>query len=390
MDETPRQRTARLVQAADRRIAEILNNYEGAKQTPQQQRAAEAESRGDLIESLVAGGVSAENVAAFQRDLDEIALIAAGTSSIPEDVKDEIIHWTFHHFALGQIIHITSETSRHWREATVRDEGKVVLFSDYGKAAEFGRFEQIVQIPNEDEDCVDEDMVAAIITQSGKTVQSGYASGTGIFENVLVVPDVILRGVNDEAPPGRFFSGRLIKRSSNSWLTSNILWSPAPEGKVWCDHPFLKNGPQYFTDFQHFCVKRTIEFGVNDQLDCAVAYRMYEGSMYGAMQYWCPVKRKFMTEGEMRREQNWFHNGNGSVQQQYFYSQNEMLDKHGGSASLPRSFDLHTLAASILTAASSANDELIITQVRSASQAIDHKFKEAEEQGKVMDLTQGA
>ncbi len=76
--------------------------------------------------------------------------------------------------------------------------------------------------------------------------------------------------------------------------------------------------------------------------------------MYGAMQYWCPVKRKFMTDGEMRRQEHWFHNGVGSAQQRYFYSQNEMLEKYGGSASLPRGFDQHTLAASILSAASSA------------------------------------
>jgi hypothetical protein len=53
--------------------------------------------------------------------------------------------------------------------------------------------------------------------------------------------------------------------------------------------------------------------------------------MYGAMQFWCPVKIKFMTEGKMRRQEHWFHNGNGSAQQRYFNSQNEMLDKYGGA-----------------------------------------------------------
>jgi hypothetical protein len=146
----------------------------------------------------------------------------------------------------------------------VTDVDKIVFLSNSGEAAEFGRILQIEQIPNEDEDCVDEE--ATIFTQSSKMVQSGYASGTGIFEILLVVPDVILQGVNDEAPPGRFFSGRLIKRSSSSW------WSLAPEGKVRCDHSFLKNGSQQSTDFQHFCVKRTIDFGVNDPvgLCCSV------------------------------------------------------------------------------------------------------------------------
>jgi hypothetical protein len=91
--------------------------------------------------------------------------------------------------------------------------------------------------------------------------------------------------------------------------------------------------------------------------------------MQGAMKYWCPVKRKFMTEGEMLRREHWFHNGDGSAQQRYFYIQNEMLDKYGGSASLPCGFD----AASILTAAISANDEPIITQGdRLTTRSIDH------------------
>jgi hypothetical protein len=162
---------------------------------------------------------------------------------------------------LGQI-HITSETSRHWREATVRDEGDIVLYSDYG-GAEFGEFDEVEQIKIDD--CVEQ--VATIFTQSGKMVQSSYAGDTGIFENVWVVPDGILQGVDDEAPPGRFFSGRSIKRSSSS------CWSPAPEGNVCCDHPFLGNGPQYFTGFQHYVAKRMINVGVKyDQLDCVAEY----------------------------------------------------------------------------------------------------------------------
>jgi hypothetical protein len=42
-------------------------------------------------------------------------------------------------------------------------------------------------------------------------------------------------------------------------------------------------------------------------------YRMWEGSMHGAMKYWCPVKRKFTTEGEMLRQEHWFPNGDGSA-----------------------------------------------------------------------------
>jgi copper homeostasis protein CutC len=84
MDGTPAQRTARLVKAADRRIAKILDKYESSKQTPQQHRTAEAEARGGLIETMVAGGATAKNVAAFQRDLGTVALLMASTSSISE------------------------------------------------------------------------------------------------------------------------------------------------------------------------------------------------------------------------------------------------------------------------------------------------------------------
>jgi hypothetical protein len=379
MDETPAQRNDRLVQCANRRIAEIREGNEHAKKTPPQHRAQEDEARTSLLANMQArDGVSAETFAAFRRDLDSVAAIMENAGPIPDGDEDEIIEWTFEHSAFGRI-HITSETRRHWRLATVRDEGDIILFSDYEQADEFGEFDYIAAIPDE-EFKVHE--VAVVVTQSGKRVHTGFAGDTRIFENIWVVPDVILQGVKDEPPPGRFFSGRSIKGlPSSSWC-----WSPAPEGKVWYDHPFLKNGPQYFTDFQYFLAKRSIDLGAgaNDQLNCVAVYQMWQGSMYGAMQYWCPVKRKFMTEGEMLRQEHWFHHGDGSAQQRYFYSQNEILDMYGGSASLPRSFDA---SGSIPTAASITNDEPIITQVRSVNQAIDHKFKEAEQQGKVVNLT---
>jgi hypothetical protein len=389
MDETPAQRTVRLVQCADRRIAEIRDGYEHAKKTPQQHRAQEAEDHASLLADTEANGASAEALAALQKDLNKLAAIMANTSSSPDGAgEDKIIQWTFQHSALGQI-HITSEASRHWRFATVRDAGDIVLFSEnYGRTNEFGELDDIDEIPDEEfEDCTEK--VAIVVTQSGKILQSGFAGHTGIFEDVWVVPGVILQGVKDESPPGRFFSGRSIKA-----LPSSSSWSPAPEGKVWYDHPFLNNGSQYFTDFEYFFVKRNIDLGAceNDVLNGRGVYKMWQGSMHGAMQYWCPVKRKFMTEGEMLRQEHWFHNGDGSAQQRYFYSQNEMLDKYGGSASLPRSFDASislpgSFDSSIPTAASSINDEPIITQVRSVNQAIDHKFKEAEQQGKVVNLS---
>jgi hypothetical protein len=49
-----------------------------------------------------------------------------------------------------------------------------------------------------------------------------------------------------------------------------------------------------------------------------------------------------MTEAQrMLRQEHWFHNGNGSAHQRYYYGQNEMLAKYGGLASLPRDFEEH-------------------------------------------------
>ena len=37
------------------------------------------------------------------------------------------------------------------------------------------------------------------------------------------------------------------------------------------------------------------------------------------------------------RQEDWFHNGDGSAQQRYFYNQYEMLDMHGGLECIPMS-----------------------------------------------------
>jgi hypothetical protein len=154
-------------------------------------------------------------------------------------------------------------------------------------------------------------------------------SESRISRNSILLFFLSKQGCKDEAPPGKFFSGRSIKGSSS--------WSPAPKGKVWYDHPFLKNGAQYFTDYQYYCVKRGIDFGAHVyDVNPEETYRRWEESMHGAMQYRCPVKKHFMTEAQMLRQEHWFHNGNGSAQQRYFYGQNEMLAKYGGLASLPQ------------------------------------------------------
>jgi len=46
---------------------------------------------------------------------------------------------------------------------------------------------------------------------------------------------------------------------------------------------------------------------------------------YGSLEYWCPVLHRFISDGERLRQEHWFHNGDGSANQRYFYNQLEML-----------------------------------------------------------------
>ena len=63
------------------------------------------------------------------------------------------------------------------------------------------------------------------------------------FDELLVVPDEVLKGVRNESAPGSFFSGQPKSRNINQW-------NPAPEGKVWFKHPFIKE-PTGFTKVGH-------------------------------------------------------------------------------------------------------------------------------------------
>lgn len=76
-------------------------------------------------------GYTGKRLADISIQADEIAAKLA-RAMIPGGGEDAIIQWTFQHGAVGQV-HITSEASRHWRKATVRDVGNIVLFFDGGK-----------------------------------------------------------------------------------------------------------------------------------------------------------------------------------------------------------------------------------------------------------------
>jgi hypothetical protein len=65
IDETPTQRTARLIEAADRLIAEIMDSYEHAKATAEQYRAAKVEYRAKLLASIVKRGYTGKRLKMF-------------------------------------------------------------------------------------------------------------------------------------------------------------------------------------------------------------------------------------------------------------------------------------------------------------------------------------
>jgi hypothetical protein len=98
----------------------------------------------------------------------------------------------------------------------------------------------------------------------------------------------------------------------------------SPEGMVWYDHPFFTGNQKYFTDWEYFFAKQQVlEFGFDFDLNSK--YELWLTS--GKLEFWCPVLKKFMQEGKMLCQEHWFHNGDDpSAQQQYYYTQNEMLD----------------------------------------------------------------
>lgn len=73
---------------------------------------------------------------------------------------------------------------------------------------------------------------------------------------------------------------------------TNNRWTPAPEGMIWFDHPFLVDGrPRHLTDQQFFLVKRGVEFGLSN---ADFEHRMFEENFQ--YKYWCPVLKKSLNE----------------------------------------------------------------------------------------------
>ena len=304
----------------NKRLKEIRECYERSKYTPQQRRDERKKSGNSLIEMIRGNGADEATIAWMAQS---IAAVDAMAAKVPdEDPRDKIVKQTFDYNDGNpntpiQKITITSEGSRHWRKATVQDAGSIVYLPRDNK---FGEFDDTGY--ETDEEFPDVKQTTAIVYTFSGERETPWADDDK-FDDLLVVPDEVLQGVRNDAPPGRFFSGQQSKSGNE--------WNPAPEGKVWFQHPFLKepNG-MYLDDCSYYSVKRQIECpGLHPEI---IEKQWRE---FGELAFWCPVLQRFITDGERYRLQHWFHNGDGSAQQRYYYDQNEMLDLHGGLDKLP-------------------------------------------------------
>lgn len=203
-----------------RRIKEIERAYAETKKTKEQQRM-EGESSGEQMLADMEAKVDREtveraNYEMFKKDLE--AVDAAIDSVSDEEDEERIVHSTL---TLDPPLNFTSETWRHWRKATIKDVGKIVFCDfQYGDNPAFGELDDLEDVEDEFSE------VQPIIYKEDGTISNGTYAMAGIFENVLIVPESILQGVTNEAPPGKHFSGQSLANSDT--------WSPAPDGMVWC------------------------------------------------------------------------------------------------------------------------------------------------------------
>lgn len=350
----------------NKRLMEIRENYEHYKKTPQQRNDDMKQGRKELLEHMRRNGANEAAIAMFARDLAAVDAVVANAPE--EDPRDKIVSETFNYndgnpCTAPQKITITSEGSRHWRKATIQDTGSIVYIPMENK---FGEFDDTGY--ETDEEFPEETHTTAIVYKfSGGQETFGYADDDK-FDELLVVPDEILKGVRNESAPGSFFSGQS-SRNVNQW-------NPAPEGKVWFKHPFLKkpNG-MYLNDCDYYCVKTLI--GCPGMRPEIVEKSWRERGLFA---YWCPVMQRFITDGERYRLQHWFHNGNGTAQERYYYDQNEMLDMHGGLDKLPTNISSNST--------NDDDDSVCFMGVMKAEEVIANRRKRAEANGEVVEIDQ--
>jgi len=347
----------------NRRLNEIRENYEQYKKTPQQRDDEMKQSGKEMLETMRRNGANESDIAMMASCF--ASADAAIANAPQEDPRDKIVSETFNYNDGNpstplQKITISSKGSRHWREATVHDTGSIVYIPMENKFGEF------------DDTGYESDEFGKHTTAIVYKFSGGLETGFGYafddkFEDLLVVPDEVLKGVRNESAPGSFFSG---PNSRNGW-------NPAPEGKVWFKHPFIKEPKgMYLNDCQYYCVKQLI--GCPGMRREIVEKKWRER---GQLAYWCPVLNRFITDGERYRLQHWFHNGNGTAQERYYYNQNEMLDMHGGLGKLPTQI-------SSSSKKDDDDDSVCFMGAIKAEEVIARKRKKAEANGEVIEIDQ--
>ncbi|KAL7535129.1 hypothetical protein ACHAWF_005068 [Thalassiosira exigua] len=341
-----------VLQSMNKRLTDIRLDYEDHLKTPQQRRE---EDNGSIEQLLRKCPGLAQYGSVFQslQPTDE-----------DEDPRGKIFSVTFDYNNGKEIkpVTITSESHRHWRQATIHDVGSIVFLCNSMESdskLKFGEFEDIDDEP--DEEFPDEQHTVAQVMTFGGTMETEWAQ-YGKFEDLLVVPEEILSG-KAEAPPGKFFSG--ISKSGNNW-------SPAPTGQTWMEHPFLTNpSGMYLNDAAaYFTAKRIHACGMKKHI------MLKSWLEIGQFAYWDPVFERFITEPERLKLEHWFHNGDGTPSQRYFYTQREMLDKHGGMSALPTAVDRRGNA-----------EEVSVVNEVSVEEAVSRRVMEAAARGEVIDLS---
>jgi len=347
----------------NKRLAEIREAYECHKMTPRQEQEKQEEARRGLINGMRSSGVSESMIALFEGDL-RAADSYSKVGDVPnDDPRDKIVTKTFaYNNGRGIVAYVTisSEGSRHWRNATIHDSGSIVYLLE---GNEFGEFDDTGY--ETDEEFPDTKHSTAIVCTFSGNRESPWAID-GRFEQLLMVPEEVLQGVKNEAPPGKLFSGKSLTNHHE-----RSTWSPAPKGLTWLHHPFLKNtNGMYLSHEQAFYMNKIIQVpGMKPEMMEKVWKER------GALEYWCPVLKRFLSDGERLREEHWFHNGDGTAQQRYFYTQMEMLDLHGGLENLPANMD-------------SIDDEICFVGVMGYEEIISERIKRAEKKGEVIEIDQ--
>ncbi|KAL7530439.1 hypothetical protein ACHAWF_003380 [Thalassiosira exigua] len=347
----------------NKRLKDIRDEFEDHKPSPPERSGLIQQAGRDVLDGMRRNGACEATIALCARVM-EVAdeAMEAGMAIRQGGIVAETIDPDFDPYersgascrGKSRRVTVTSEGSRHWRTATVRDVGSIVYLPHCKK---FGKF---AYLGSQNEETGEEQPWAVVYTFSGRReTGAGY---NDIFEELLVVPDAVLRGVKNEAPPGRFFSGKELSGRSSAW-------SPAPPGQTWLEHPFTTNPRgMYMNDRAMFFLKMRIQCP-----DVTNNIRFKAWEEHGRLAYWCPVLKRFLSEGERLRQEHWFHNGDGSAQQRYFYNQNEMLDMHGGLKNLPTSVDAY-------------DEDVCLVGVMGPEEVIAKRRQKAEANGEIIEI----